>query len=397
MRVATLQSSLSAMAGIHARQAEQDRLQNQMSTGLRVNAPGDDPVAAAQAELARSRLTRVAQDQRTAQLSSTMLTSADDALASGVDVMQSIRDTLVAAGNGSYSPAERTILAEQLQASRDRLLAVANSRDSSGGYVFSGQGTTGAPVSGNMVPQYDPAAGEQRIGADGRYATNLDGRSAFIALPQGNGVFVPSSAPGNTGTGTIDAGQVTDATLLTGHSYQIAIAGAPGSLQYTVTDTTAGTTLSSGVPFSAGSVIDIDGQRVKVTGTPQAGDNFTLQPAGQQSIFKTIDDAIALLNTPGISGSAYSERLQGIQTTVDGALDRMSFLRSKVGEEMATTDKAMVTNDSQQLQLETRRSNLRDLDFAKAVSEMQVNQTALQSALKSYASFARLSLFDSLN
>ena len=49
MRVATLQSTQSAMAGIQNRQAEQDRLQNQLSTGLRVNAPGDDPVAAAQA------------------------------------------------------------------------------------------------------------------------------------------------------------------------------------------------------------------------------------------------------------------------------------------------------------------------------------------------------------
>lgn len=396
MRVATLQSAQAALAGIHARQIEQDRLQTQMSTGLRVNSPGDDPVAAAQAELARSRLTRVAQDQRSAQLSSTLLTSADDALASGVDVLQTIRDTLVGAGNGSYSPAERAILAEQLQASRDRLLAVANSRDSAGGYVFAGQGSTGTPLSGNMTPQYDPAAGEQRIGADGHYATNLDGRSAFIALPQGNGVFLPSSMAGNTGTGVIDAGQVKDATLLTGHSYQIAITGAPGSLQYSVTDTTAGTTLSSGVPFAEGGVIDIDGQRVKITGTPQTGDSFQLQPAGQQSIFKTIDDAIALLKTPGISGASYAERLQGIQTTVDGALDRMSFLRSKVGEEMATTDKGMQTNDLKQLQLETRRSDLQDLDFARAVSEMQVNQTVLQAALKSYASFARLSLFDSL-
>ncbi len=64
MRIATFQSSQNAMTGIAARQAEQDRIQNQLSTGLRVNAPSDDPVAAAQAELARSRLTRVAQDQR---------------------------------------------------------------------------------------------------------------------------------------------------------------------------------------------------------------------------------------------------------------------------------------------------------------------------------------------
>lgn len=397
MRIATFQASQNAMSGISARQAEQDRLQNQMSTGLRVNAPSDDPVAAAQAELARSRLTRVAQDQRAAQLSSSLLTSADNSLAQGVDVLQSMRDTLVAAGNGSYSPAERKILAEQLSAARDRLLAVANTRDSTGGFVFSGQGTADSPVSGNSLPSYDPVAGEQRIGADARYASNVDGRAAFVALPRGNGVFVPASLPGNTGAASVDAGRVTDTSLLTGHDYQITITGTPGNLQYSVNDLTAGTTLSTGTPFSSGSTIDIEGQRVVVTGMPQAGDQFELKPAGKQSIFKTVDDAIALLQDPSVPTSLYAERLQAVQTSLDGALDRMSFLRTKVGEELNSTDAAFASNSQLELQTETRRSDLRDLDYARAVSDMQVNQTALQAALKSYASFARLSLFDNLN
>lgn len=397
MRIATFQAAQNAMTGISARQAEQDRLQNQMSTGLRVNAPSDDPVAAAQAELARSRLARVAQDQRAAQLSNSLLTSADNSLAQGVDVLQSMRDTLVAAGNGSYSPAERKILAEQLSASRERLLAVANTRDSTGGFVFSGQGTADSPVSGNSLPSYEPAAGEQRIGADARYASNVDGRAAFVALPRGNGVFVPASLPGNMGAASVDAGRVTDAAQLTGHDYQITITGTPGNLQYSVNDLTAGTSLSTGTPYASGSAIDIQGQRVVVTGVPQPGDQFELKPAGQQSIFKTVDDAIALLQDPSLSASQYAERLQAVQTSLDGALDRMSFLRTKVGEELNSTDAAFASNSQLELQTETRRSDLRDLDYARAVSDMQVNQTALQAALKSYASFARLSLFDSLN
>lgn len=397
MRIATLQSAQAAMTGIAARQAEQDRLQNQLSTGLRVNSPGDDPVAAAQAELARSRLTRIAQDQRAAQLSSTLLTAADNTLAQGVDVLQGMRDTLVAAGNGSYSPAERKILAEQMTAARDRLLAVANSRDSTGGFVFSGQGTPDIPVSGNSLPSYDPAAGEQRIGADGRFASNVDGRAAFVALPRGNGVFVPASVAGNTGAASVDAGRVTDATQLTGHNYRVTVTGSNGSLQYSVDDLTAGTTLSSGNNFSSGSVIDIDGQRIVITGTPQPGDRFDLQPAGQQSVFQTVDDAIATLQNTSLSPSAYAEQLQAVQTSLDGALDRMVFLRTKVGEELNTTDAAFAGNSQLELATESRRSDLRDLDYARAVSDMQVNQTALQAALKSYASFARLSLFDSLN
>ncbi|MES2423184.1 MAG: flagellar hook-associated protein FlgL [Pseudomonadota bacterium] len=397
MRVASLQSTQSAMTGIQARQAEQDRLQNQLSTGLRVNAPSDDPVAAAQAELARSRMSRVAQDQRAAQLSTSLLVSADNALAQGVDLMQDMRDTLVAAANGSYSPAERGILADALRASRERLLAVANARDSSGGFVFSGQGSADAPLSGSSSPNYIPAPGEQRLGEQGRYAGNVDGRACFVALPQGNGVFLAASAAGNTGSGTISPGHVSNASQLTGHDYQITITGVPGALQYTVVDATAGTTLSSGTSYDDGAAIAIDGQTVVLDGTPSPGDRFDLKPAGQQSVFQTVDDAIALLENTAIPASLYAERLQGIQTSLDGALDQMVFMRTKVGEELNTTDNALAANAQYDLQLQTRRSDLRDLDYAKAVSEMQVNQTALQAALKSYASFARLSLFDTLS
>ena len=262
---------------------------------------------------------------------------------------------------------------------------------------FSGQGTGDSPISGNSLPNYEPIAGEQRIGADARYASNVDGRAAFVALPRGNGVFVPASLPGNTGAASVDAGRVTNASLLTGHDYQITITGVTGNLQYSVSDLTASTTISTGTPFASGSAIDIEGQRVVVTGLPQPGDQFELKPAGQQSIFKTVDDAIALLQDPSLSSSQYGERLQAVQTSLDGALDRMSFLRTKVGEELNSTDAAFAGNSLLELQTEARRSDLRDLDYTRAVSDMQVNQTALQAALKSYASFARLSLFDSLN
>ena len=122
--------------------------------------------------------------------------------------------------------------------------------------------------------------------------------------------------------------------------------------------------------------------------------------------FLSVDD-IFVANPPGEGadtrgvgpggGFGNAERLQAVQTSLDGALDRMSFLRTKVGEELNSTDAAFASNSQLELQTESRRSDLRDLDYAGAVSDMQVNQTALQAALKSYANFARLSLFDSLN
>jgi flagellar hook-associated protein 3 FlgL len=398
MRIATLNASSSAFDGIAARQAEQNRIQGQLSTGLRVNSPGDDPVAASQAELARSRLVRIEQDNRAAGLATSVLSMADNALAEGTNLLQTFRETLVAAGSGTYSAGERNILAQQLRASRDAFLSLANANDGAGGFVFGGQGSAGNPMAIAGSAAYVPAAGQQRVGEGGRFATTIDGRSTFVALPQGNGVFVTESSAANTGTGWIDPGVVVTPGAITGQAYQVMVTAAgAGALEYSVFNTTTGTPVAGlqNRPFTSGQAIDFDGQRVTVSGTPAAGDAFDVRPSTNQSIFETLEQAIVLLENP-VQTAQYTEQLQRLQSGVDRALDRMILTRTTIGEEMRAVDSATRANEQLNLNTEQRRSDLQDLDFAKAISESQNNQAALQAALQSYASVAKMSLMELL-
>lgn len=396
MRVATLNTAMQALAAIENRQADQARLQSQMSSGLRVQSPGDDPVAAAQAELARSRLSHLAQDQRANQLSGSVLSAADGALGQGVNLLQAVRENLVAEGDAAYADSDRQALGQQLQTLRSQLLAVANTGDGAGGFIFGGQGSTSQPFSGTSNPAYTPAAGQQRIGEDANYATTVDGRAAFMNLPLGNGVFTTASAAGNTGSGFVTPGDVVDPTQITGHGYAISIAGSPGALTYSVTDTTSNTVLSSGTPFTADSPITVAGQRVTISGAPAAGDSFTLAPAGRQSVFKTLDDAIALLKTPDMPRNTFTEKLQGVQASLDRALDGLSLTRSQVGAEMRNVDEAASLNAAQTQGATQRRSDLRDVDIASAITQLQTGQTGMDAALKSYMSIGKTSLFQLL-
>lgn len=396
MRVPTLQTARSQLETLSARQAEQAKLQSQVASGLRVQSPGDDPVAAAQAELARSRLARLAQDQRATQLSTGILNAADGALAQGTDLLQNARDALVAAGNGGYTASDRQALAQQLRATRADLLAIANTPDGAGGYVFSGQGG-GAPPFAGTTPTAAPDAGTQRIGDGGRYAASVDGQAAFLAVPRGNGVFVTAAASGNSGGGWIAPGTVSDATQLTGHAYRIAIAGSAGALTYSVTDTTTGGSLAADVPFVAGAAIDVAGQRVTVAGTPAAGDAFGIAPAGRQSVFATLDDAIALLENETLPPGAYAEGLERVQAGVDRGLDALALARTQAGAELQRVEDAQAGDEQQQLATTARRSDLQDLDMARGISDLQNGQVALNAALQSYAAIGRKTLFDVLS
>lgn len=395
MRVPTLHTAQRAFEGVESRQARQAQLQDQLGTGLRISKPGDDPLGAAQAELARSRLARLGQDQRAASLAGALLSTAEGALGQGVSLLQSARESLVAAGNGSYSATERQALALQLRGVRQQMLDLANSDDGTGGRVFSGQGSLSDPFTG-LAPQPDAPSGTQRIGEGGRYAATLDGRAAFINLPRGNGLFTTASAAGNTGTGWIDSGSVTDATQLTGQAYAIEISGTPGNLLYTVRNTTTEAAPAAPAPLPADGVLVIDGARVKIGGTPVDGDRFELGPSARQSVFRTLDDAIALLESPSLRPGQYAEQLERAQASLDRALESLSLLRGQVGAELQRVDQANAANEQQTLDVQVRRSQLQDLDFAKAISELHNNQTGLEAALRSYASVGKTSLFQLL-
>ena len=174
------------------------------------------------------------------------------------------------------------------------------------------------------------------------------------------------------------------------------VAAGAGGLEYTVTNTTTGATLAAAVPFVAGNSITLDGQRVKIAGTPAAGDSFSVGPAGQQSIFQTLDDAITTLQRQPYNAAAYSQGLERTQVGLDGALDTLVLMRAGVGTELQRVDTATASNAQQDLQLQQRRSNLVDLDYAGAISQMQSNQTAMQAAMQAYATVAKTSLFQLL-
>jgi flagellar hook-associated protein 3 FlgL len=181
MRIGTDFARQQAIEGIAERQTRLVETQRQVGTGLRVGRPSDDPAAAAQAERLRSREVRIEAELRVTGHARHMLSNADTALADGATALQSARDTLLAAGNGTATLADRATHAVQLREARDRLLAVANRGDGTGGYLFGGQGTSAAPVA-TTGTAYAPQAGTIEVGAEMRNPVSFDGRENFVAI-----------------------------------------------------------------------------------------------------------------------------------------------------------------------------------------------------------------------
>ena len=118
-----------------------------------------------------------------------------------------------------------------------------------------------------------------------------------MRIRNGNGIFVTDYAATNAGSGVVDAGNALGS--YNGHQYTIDFVDVAGQLNYTLTDVTAGTPASAPAPSQNGAAISFDSvNAVTISGTPQAGDQFTVAPSSSQSLFATLGRLITALETP---------------------------------------------------------------------------------------------------
>ncbi len=394
MRISTANSFDASIDSLVRRQDALSTAQEQLTTGKRVNRASDDPAAAARAERALAAELHTDATQRAVNASQNAMTLAESALGDASDLLQQIREAMVAAGNGSYSDSERRGVAEKIAGLRNQLLAVANRQDGAGTYLFGGQAADHAPfldAAGGV--SFEGATGQVDAASGDPLPLTVDGRAAWMSARTGNGVFVTSPTV-STGAAWIDTGRVTDPSAMTGSSYSLVFADTAGVITYSVLQDGAPTAVA-GMPYVSGRAIEIDGLSATVTGTPADGDQFDLTPStADLNLFDALDQAVVALNTPLRSTSQIAQANSTHLAAVDAAMAQMQSVRSQVGETLNRIDSATGRLDDLRLASQTDRNNAEGLDMVRAISDFQNKQTGYDAALKSYSLVQKMSLFN---
>lgn len=399
MRISTLMQYRSGEQNIVNRQRELLLSQAQVASGRRISSPQDDPLGAADASAFRTSLARLAQFKDNQGHAQFLLNQGEAAVAQVADALADIQEKLVAAGNGAYGDDERRAIAGELRGLFNRLAGLANSSDGAGGYLFAGSRESGAPFSQNGVAvsfNGDEVLQRLEVANDRLMQVKFSGDELFLKLRPGNGTFVTTAASGNAGSASIDAGTVLDPAALTGSAYRIDFDGS----NFVVTRALDGVTRSF-APASGGmTAIALDGLQVTLSGTPSAGDRFDIAPAGYQSMFDTVAQAIAVLETPvGTSVAAraqFQSRLMQAQASLSLAHDHLLLKRAAIGTGLAELEAYQSLNEDRTHEFQGRLSDVEDLDYPKAISELTRRQTSFEAAIRSYSTVSKLSLFNYL-
>jgi flagellar hook-associated protein 3 FlgL len=399
MRLSTANLFDASIANLQRRQNALQDQQQQLTSGKRVAQASDDPTGAARAERALASIGRIEANQRALEASRNSMTLAESALGDANELLQQARETLIAAGNASYSDAERVGLANKLQGIRDQLLTIANRPDGAGGYLFSGQGSSSPPFldqAGGVA--YVGVAGSIQTGNLDNFQLTVDGRGAWEQARSGNGSFVTDAGmnaidPSQPARGWIDAGRVTNPPLLTGQNYRIDITGAAPAQSYTVTNTDTGAGVAGG-PFTPGQNIAFDGLSVAIAGAPADGDNFSIAPSTNTlKVFDVLDRAIGELKTPLRNNAQIQQSNAGRLRDIDAVMGNLQNRRSQVGEQLNNLDGTEGRLAALKQYSTQERSAAEDLDMVQGISDFQNQQTGYDTALKTYAMVQRMSLF----
>lgn len=414
MRLSTSNMFEASISTLQRRQQQMQEAQERLTSGKRIQKASDDPTGAARAERARTTIGQVDASQRALEASRNSMTLAESALGDANELMQQIRESLVAAGNASYSDPERKGLANKIQGLRDQLLAIANRGDGAGGYLFSGQGTQGTPfldlpvqrdADGNRLGGgvgFDGVSGNVTTGNLENYALTVDGRLAWEQARSGNGSFVTAASPNaNTGkspAGFIDSGRVADPSALTGDEYRITISGTAPAQTYTVYNVTQGDVPVASDNYSTGNTLKFDGMTMTISGSPVDGDSFSVKPASNDlKVFDVLDRTIESLRTEGRTGTEVTQANLVNLRDLDAVMANLTNVRSQVGEQMNNLDGSEVRLASLKLYNQAEQSAAEDLDMTQGISDFQNQQTGYDAALKTYAMVQRMSLFQYIN
>jgi flagellar hook-associated protein 3 len=190
MRVPT--SAIYSRVGIdlQAALAALVRQQTLLSSGRRILSPSDDPGGAARALAVRSRQGEGEQFRRNIAEARSLLGSADSALQSVLEAITQAREVAIQGANDTNDALARRSLASQVDALVETLVSLANSRATSGEYLFGGQESTTAPFTvtrdpaGRIVQVTPSARGIDRatlaeVATGVTIATGISGTAVF--------------------------------------------------------------------------------------------------------------------------------------------------------------------------------------------------------------------------
>ena len=304
MKVSTSQFFKQAVEIISKQHSDVAKQQARLGTGKQLVRPSDDAQKTALIQRLKTGLTTQQNYQSGLDSLRTRLISEESVLSSSENLLLRIKELAVRGASESMSNPDRNMMAVEVDALRDELMALGNTRDASGNHIFAGSMVNTTPYSKNDSGMISYSGDDTQT-----HIFVSDQRTLEMNSP-GETVFKSIVRNGNDGRYSGSLSSVNEAGLITLSSAQRGFITRAAELRAFVGEADAGAMVSvkesqSGLNLS-GSLV-INGQTV--AGGVWASKNVLVtkinELSGNTGVAASVDanGDVVLKNSPGKEGS----------------------------------------------------------------------------------------------
>jgi flagellar hook-associated protein 3 FlgL len=346
MRVSTNMFHTTGFNSISQHQNEILKIQEQLSTGNKVNRPSDDPVGTTQIHALTRTMNTIDQYSKNGEYASSQLVLEETAIKDTQDVLQRVRDIGIMMSNDTYNPDQRRIASIEIGQLMQHVKGIMNMKNSDGEYLFAANNVHDEPyIEDPNNAGYMLYIGNPNAAADYKPEANYGGRFVQIGFDPNN--KLDPDDPLNT-----SRVRITDA----------------GPYVFDINATALG---PQSDPPAAGEIEGNIYNAMEMLRRQLAG----LEPADSPN------------------GRPTSAVLEDITT----GIETLSESVAKIGVRQVRIESQYDAGETFKLSLTERRMNIQETDVVKGITDFTMRQNALQMAQQVFTKVQGMSLFNYLN
>lgn len=416
MRISSIQTFTTSVNRIVDLTGQVGKTQSQISAGTRILQPSDDPVNASKILDLQRELDSRDQYIKDINLLENRAKLEEATLKTVNDTLIRVRELTTQAGNGALIQSDKEAIAAELKQRLDELKNLMNTKDTSGEYLFAGyKGSTEPFVdTGNRNFLFKGDEGQRYIQISNTVSipASDSGKEIFVDIESAQNTFTTLASDSNTAVppATVSVGVVVDQEAYDEfypediiiefqNPDERTLVGLPAQANFNVISRSDGRVLMENQPFISGKPIEINGVQVQIEGNPNTGDTFLIESSENQGLLTSVSRLIYGLETLGTTDEdkkAYNQLIEDSINNLKSAENSILETRAEIGARLNTMDSTRKLHEDLKLVSTELLSDIRDLDFAQASSQLSFESFVLQAAQQSYVKIAGLSLFNNL-
>ncbi|WP_120510262.1 flagellar hook-associated protein FlgL [Photobacterium salinisoli] len=391
-RIASFHNYQSVANDMNRQQVKVAENQEQLASGKQLLTAGDDPVASIYVQNFSQQNTEIDQSLRSITLARNRLSSEETAISDAETLLDDAKRKTMSMVNGSLSDDDRIAHMQDLRGLFDSVIHLVNTQDESGNFVFAGNQYDKQPFfrdgNGNVSYVGDSYQRMSKVSPNVEVPVNDPGDKLFMNIENPYGDYQP------------DYDLQSGSLLLLSHARNN---NHSDNASYTIDFTQTGSgavydlyqdgLLVDSQPFDPKRGIEWGTLSVQLEGEVTDGDQIILNRQDTFSVFDSFKRGIEVSARAPSDASATAE-LHQVAEELSQAFKHINRARSEVGTRLQTLDRQADMHEDFKLVINKARGTLEDLDYGKAVVELNENMLALQASQQAFAKTKNLSLFN---